>query len=101
MPEPVEIFCQTTDLYLEMLREAQRVEDKKLVELLRRRLKHVAHPPTLTAGGCEIIRFPRRAYAPLPAPVEDLPFWPRFGFSQIAAFAALYFLLISCHSYFH
>ena len=42
MPAHVETFCQTTDLYLEMLREAQRVEDKKLVALIRRRLKHAA-----------------------------------------------------------
>ena len=99
MPQPVETFCQTTDLYLEMLREAQRVEDKKLVQLIRRRLKHAARPPVWTAAGCEIICFPRRAYAPMPAPIEDLPFWPRFGLGQIVAFAAIYCLLISCHAY--
>lgn len=99
MPQPVETFCQTTDLYLEMLREAQRVEDKKLVQLIRRRLKHAARPPILTATGCEIICFPRRVYMPMPAPVEDLPFWPRFGLGQIAVFAGIYFLLISCHAY--
>jgi hypothetical protein len=99
MPDHVESFCQTTDLYLEMLREAQRVEDKKLVQLIRCRLKHAARPPVLTAAGCEIICFPRRACGPMPSPIEDLPFWPRFGFGQIAAFAAIYFLLISCHAY--
>ena len=99
MPEQVETFCQTTDLYLEMLREAQRVEDKKLVALIRRRLKHTGRPPVLTPTGCEIIFFPRRVYSPMPAPIEDLPFWPRFGFGQIAAFGTIYFLLISCHAY--
>ena len=99
MPKQVETFCQTTDLYLEMLREAQRVEDKKLVQLIRYRLKHAGRPPVLTSAGCEIICFPRRAYAPMPSPIEDLPFWPRFCFGQIAAFAAIYFLLISCHAY--
>jgi hypothetical protein len=99
MPAHVETFCQTTDLYLEMLREAQRVEDKKLVALIRRRLKHAARPPVRTPAGCEIICFPRHVYSPMSAPIEDLPFWPRFGFGQIAAFATIYFLLISCHSY--
>ncbi|MGD9330459.1 MAG: hypothetical protein PVJ53_04050 [Desulfobacterales bacterium] len=100
MPERVETFCQTTDLYLEMLREAQRVEDKKLVGLIRHRLKHAGRPPVLTTTGCEIISFPRLTYSPMPVPTEDLPFWPRFGFGQIAAFGAIYFLLISCHAYF-
>jgi len=99
MPERVETFCQTTDLYLEMLREAQRIEDKKLVRLIRGRLKHVGRPPKRTAAGCEIICFPRPIYASLPAPIEDLPFWPRFGFGQIAIFAVVYGLLISCHTY--
>ena len=100
MSERVEPFCQTTDLYLEMLREAQRVEDKKLVQLIRRRLKHGSRAPLRTASGCEIIVFPRPAYTPIPAPIEDRPFWPRFGLGQIAVFAAIYGLLISCHAYF-
>jgi hypothetical protein len=99
MPEQVETFCQTTDLYLEMLREAQRVEDKKLVQLIRCRLKHAAHPPVLTSAGCEIICFPRRVCMPIPSTMEDLPFWPRFGFGHIAVFAAIYCLLVSCHAY--
>ena len=100
MPERVEMFCQTTDLYLEMLREAQRVEDKKLVQLIRRRLKHVGRPPKFTSAGCEIICFPRPVYSPLSAPIQDRPFWPRFGFGQILVFAVVYGLLISCHSFF-
>ena len=100
MPERVETFCQTTDLYLEMLREAQRVEDKKLVQMIRRRLKCGACAPLLTTSGCEIIAFPRPAYTPMSAPIEDLPFWPRFGLGQIAVFAAIYGLLVSCHAYF-
>ena len=99
MPGPAETFCQTTDLYLEMLREAQRAEDKKLVQLLRERLKHISRPPVLTSAGCEIICFPRHVGLPMPSPIEDLPFWPRFGFGQIAAFVGIYFLLISCDAY--
>ena len=99
MPEPIETFCQTTDLYLEMLREAQRVEDKKLVRLIRRRLKHMSRPPKFTSTGCEVICFPRSIYSPMPAPIEDRPFWPRFGFGQILVFAVAYGLLISYHAY--
>ncbi len=99
MPGQIETFCPTTDLYLEMLREAQRVEDKKLVRLIRDRLRHAGRSPALTSAGCEIICFPRRVCGPITAPIEDLPFWPRFGFGQIAAFAAIYCLLISCHAY--
>lgn len=97
MPEQFETFCQTTDLYLEMLRDAQRIEDKKLVCLIRNRLRHAGRAPVLTSAGCEIICFPRRVCESIAAPIEDLPFWPRFGFSQIAAFAAVYGLVISCH----
>ena len=100
MPERVEMFCQTTDLYLEMLREAQRVEDKRLVQLIRRRLKHMGRPPKFTSAGCEIICFPRPVFSRMPAPIEDLPFWPRFACGQILVFAVVYGLLISCHSYF-
>jgi hypothetical protein len=99
MPEQVRTFCQTTDLYLEMLREAQRVEDKKLIRLIRRRLKHAARPPVLTSSGCEIICFPRRVYAAIPSVNEDLPFWPRLDYGQVAVLAAVYFLLITCHTY--
>ena len=100
MPAQLETYYQATDLYLQMLREAQRVEDKKLVRLIRNRLRHAGRPPVLTSAGCEIICFPRRVCAPIGAPIEDLPFWPRFGFRQIAAFAAIYCILISCHIYF-
>ena len=100
MPGQIETFCPTTDLYLEMLREAQRVEDRKLVRLIRNRLRHAGRPPALSSAGCEIICFPRRVCGPIVAPIEDLPFWPRFGFGQIAAFAAVYCLFISCHAYF-
>ncbi len=99
MPAPVETFSPTTDLYLQMLREAQRVEDKKLIRLLRDRLKHVGQPPKLTSAGCEIICFPGRGGLPVPSPIQDLPFWPHFGFGEIAAFAAIYLLMIACDTY--
>lgn len=98
MSEQARTFCQTTDLYLQMLREAQRVEDKKLIQLIRCRLKHVAHPPIQTSTGCEIISFPRHVYVAVPSTIKDLPFWPRFGFGQAAVLAAALFL-ITYHSY--
>lgn len=99
MPAQFETFCHATDLYLEMLREAQRVEDKKLVRLIRNRLRNAGRSPALTSAGCEIICFPRRTCGSMTTPIEDLQFWPRFGFGHIATFAAVYCLLISCHAF--
>ncbi len=60
MPEPMEEFNETTDLYLEILMEAQRMEDKKLIHLVKQRLETMAPAPPPTRGGCKIIMFPRR-----------------------------------------
>ncbi len=60
MPEIMEEFNETTDLYLEILVNAQRMEDKKLIRLIKQRLESVdasSSPPTRR---CKIIMFPRR-----------------------------------------
>ncbi|MDJ0810825.1 MAG: hypothetical protein QNJ48_11065 [Desulfobacterales bacterium] len=99
MSESYEPFYQTIDLYLEMLRDAQRIEDRKLIRLIRRRLKHVRQAPVLTPCGCEVIFFPRAA-APCPAPIVDLPFWPRRLLRELFVLAAGYALLIVTHTIF-
>ena len=93
MSESYEPFFQTTDLYLEMLRDAQRVEDRKLVRMIRQRLKHARQVPVLTPCGCEIIFFPRMEIPGRP-PIEDLPFWPRRLARELLVLAAGYALLI-------
>ncbi len=57
----IEEFNETTDLYLDILIEAQKLEDKKLIQLIRRRLENIEPSPPATGGGCKIIMFPRRA----------------------------------------
>lgn len=98
MGERLEPFNQTTDLYLEMLREAQKVEDKKLILMIRRRLRNLRRSPAITGTGCEIIFFPR-SVPPLASPVEDHPFWPSPCYVHILIFAALYLLLIIGHPF--
>ncbi len=60
MPEILEEFNETTDLYLEILLEAQKMEDKKLIELIKQRLEFIEPSPPPTTGKCKIIAFPRR-----------------------------------------
>ncbi|MBL0713250.1 MAG: hypothetical protein JJV98_06070 [Desulfosarcina sp.] len=97
MAESYEPFYQTTDIYLEMLREAQRVEDRKLIRMIRQRLKHARQAPIFTTGGCEIIFFPR-AEMPCHPLIQDLPFWPQRVVRQLIVLAAGYGLLIFTHT---
>ena len=97
MAESYEPFFPNTDIYLEMLREAQRVEDRKLIRMIRRRLKHARQSPIFTTGGCEIIFFPRSEIPGHP-PIEDLPFWPRRLARELVFLGAIYALLIVSHT---
>lgn len=60
MPEIMEGFNETNDLYQEMLMSAQRMEDKKLVRLIKQRLECIEASPTGAARKCKVIMFPRR-----------------------------------------
>ncbi len=88
-----EEFIETTDLYQEMLREAQKLEDKRLIEMIKQRLEYIAPPPLATTGGCEIIMFPRR-FNPPRQPVRESKFWPKVEFVQLAAISSAYLLFI-------
>ncbi len=99
MSESYESYYPNTDIYLEMLRDAQRVEDRKLIQMIRQRLKSVRQAPVLTPCGCEIIFFPRAEY-PVRPPIEDLPFWPRRLVRELVVLAAGYALLIVSHTLF-
>ncbi len=88
-----EEFNETTDLYQEMLREAQRLEDKKLIEMIKQRLEYIAPPPLATTRECEIIMFPRRFNPPFQH-VEDSRFWPKVEFIQLGVIFSGYLLFI-------
>jgi hypothetical protein len=99
LSESYEPFYPATDIYLDMLRDAQRVEDRRLIRMIRQRLKSLHQAPVLTPCGCEIIFFPRAEY-PLRPSIEDLPFWPRRLLRELVVLAAGYALLIVSHTLF-
>lgn len=69
-------YDPSTDQYLQMLRVAQRIEDKKLAELIRARLKRHADKILISRSGCEIIKFPN-PWVPAPVLPEKRQMWPR------------------------
>ena len=93
MADKFDEFNETTDIYLEMLQEAQQIEDRKLILMIHRRLRDLKHASRLTAHGCEIITFPH-SFSPTIAPIQDGQFWPKFAHSQIAAILFSYILLV-------
>lgn len=96
MPEKFAQYDETTDQYLQILRVAQRVEDKKLVELIRSRLKGQANRILMTSSGCEIIMFPH-TWAPTLLLREERQMWPRQPAAQGLALFGSYcsFILLS------
>ena len=85
-------YIETTDLYLEMLWQAQRVEDRKLIGMLHQRLMNLTAPQKSAAMMCRIIPFPvRRPQAPL---ADTVPaFWPARPVTGTLAWLATYCLL--------
>ena len=93
-------FNETTDLYLEILQDAQQVEDRKLIRIIRQRLMYTGPGSYLTTDGCEIIFFPAPAAAPV-NPSDTSRFWPKFAFAQLGIILATYLLIvITGHSFF-
>lgn len=93
MADTLDQFNETTDIYLEILREAQKIEDRKLIMMIHSRLRDLKHASRLTAHGCEIIAFPGNFSTAMPQ-IQDGPFWPKFAYSQIIAILFSYILLI-------
>lgn len=92
MPDRSKEYVETTDLYLQILWEAQKVEDKKLVKMIRKRLMQDA-PQILPAGfECEVIPFPRPFVPPVPA--EEPQIWPQNPVFQTLFVASCYAWLI-------
>ena len=94
-----ETFNETTDLYLQLLRKAQEVEDPRLVGMILKRLKQGVPHPVVTDSGCVIIPFPVSDSWSEPQPAESR-FWPKVAIAQVGCLVALYTLLIVGHSLF-
>lgn len=92
-------YSETTDLYMEILQEAQRVEDKKLVEMIRRRLGQLRQPIYTSPDGCQIIVFPK-SFLPPDSSEAETRFWPKQKYSEIAILLAFYLLVLSGHTLF-
>ena len=96
MPEE---FNETTDLYLQLLRRAQEVEDPRLVSMILERLKSESSPLAAAGSGCIIIPFPPLSTAPEAGPDEPC-FWPRVAVVQVCYILAFYALVVAGHSFF-
>ena len=77
-------YFEATDLYLEMLYTAQKVEDQKLMAIIRRRLKDQAHKMMIPESGCEVIVFPLGMNTTLVMP-EEKQLWPQKPFRHLMA----------------
>ena len=97
MNKPVETYSETTDLYREILRDAQRIEDQKLILIIQQRLKILGTASCFTSSGCEIISLPGSMTLPIQSP-EDGPFWPKLDYIQPVIIFIAYLLLITTHS---
>lgn len=96
MTDTKDQYIETTNLYWEMLWKAQRVEDKKLVRLIRRRLLTPKRQPCHDPGPCRIIPFPAPVAVAVPLPKETaFSFWPKYPLTGTLSFLAAYFMLIA------
>jgi hypothetical protein len=96
MTDTKDQYIETTNLYWEMLWKAQRIEDKKLVELIRRRLAEPKGRPFRNASPCRVIPFHEPAAAVAPLPCEaTFSFWPKYPLTGTLSFLGAYFMLIA------
>ena len=86
-------YVETTNLYWEMLWKAQRIEDKKLVHLIRNRLAELKSQPHHSPSVCQIIPFPAPAVTPMPQG-SGFSFWPQYPLTGTLSFLASYFMII-------
>ena len=91
-------YSETRDVYLEILHDAQKVEDRKLIALIGSRLREFSLAEATLDSGCKIIPFPASysvAADPYQCKVPEVnTFWPRFGFRHILWLLFCYVVLI-------
>jgi hypothetical protein len=102
-----ESYSETKDLYLEILWQAQRVEDQKLVALIKERLRR-RHEKVVAAEKCnKIIPFPvvtsgALAASAMPLSADEPSMWPRRpglqGLYLISAYCAVVLLFTFLHN---
>lgn len=96
-------YSETKDLYLEILWHAQRVEDQKLIALIKERLRRKAESLSVSEPCGQIIPFPILATGAVPMPGNSMPseessLWPRRpalqGISLFSAYCAVVLVFI-------
>ncbi len=96
-------YTETKDLYLEILWQAQRVEDQKLVALIKERLTRRTDNISASEPCGRIIPFPLLTTGALPksgfpVPSEESTLWPRRpalqGVSLFSAYCAVVILFV-------
>ncbi len=93
-----ETFNETTDLYLQLLRKAQEVEDPRLVGMILGRLKQRSPHLMDTDSDCVVIPFPMSVAQPEPH-ADELRFWPRVAAAQVGYHVVFYALVVVVSSF--
>jgi len=81
MDETRQPFCETTDLYLQLLGDAQRMEDQRMVRMILRKLRNCGRSAENDHPDSGIIPFPGARRRPVAAGRPDL-FWQDIFFWQ-------------------
>lgn len=88
------------DLYLEILKKAEKEADKALIQLIANRLKENAPRPAVTKDGCQVFSFPTTPTTSCGADPDAL-FWKNSQFWQdLVQFIALLSVGISWFIFF-
>ena len=90
-------YYGTRDQYLELLWTAQKVEDRRLTELVLLRLKDMAIEMAVSpTPACEIIPFPSIIVQPLGSDSEPEPIhpWPRQPLPHLLSFLCGYWVVV-------
>jgi len=102
MPNHSSGYNETTDIYLQILWTAQKMEDQKLVCIIKERLKAETNALLYTTEGeCQVLPFPCSFATPTPIPLrEETIAWPRQPLLQTlsifgcyCSFVLLFFLI--------
>jgi hypothetical protein len=74
-------YSEHRDIYLEILKKAEKEADKALIKLIVERLKESDGTPAITKDGCQIFAFPATPFNP-GGTIPDELFWKSRQFWQ-------------------
>lgn len=74
-------YSEHRDLYLELLKKAEKEADKALIQLIAKRLKETHPKPSVTKDGCQVFAFPAAPNTSCGADPDHL-FWKSSQFWQ-------------------